>query len=69
MERRTRASLLWGAVGGLSFLVLVQAWRLLGGEPVTTRAAAGAAVVAAAGAAVLAYLAEGTVGGADRRQP
>ena len=69
MERRTKASLLWGAVGGLSFLVLVQAWQLLGGEPVTTAVAAGTSVVAAVGATVLTYVLEGAIGSADRRQP
>jgi hypothetical protein len=31
MDERTRASLLWGVVGALSFLVLAQAARLLVG--------------------------------------
>ncbi len=41
----TRAHLVWGVVGGLSFLVLLQAYELISGyrAPITTKA--GLAVV------------------------
>lgn len=59
MRPRTKASLLWGVVGGMTFLVLAQGYRLVApfdpGYPtlfgvalVVTAAAAGAAHVVAA---------------------
>ncbi len=49
MDSRTRASLLWGAVGALSFLVLAQGYRLVGdldmGLPVLLIVAVGVFVV------------------------
>ena len=55
MHSRTRASLLWGVVGALSFLVLVQGYELLAAEPVTLGAKAGVALAVAAGASLLTY--------------
>ncbi|WP_253736486.1 hypothetical protein [Halohasta salina] len=31
MRRRTKSSLLWGAIGALTFLVLAQGYRIVGG--------------------------------------
>lgn len=59
MRPRVRSSLLWGVVGGLVLLVLVQGMRLLGGPDVSTTVVAGAALVAGVGAAVATYLVEG----------
>jgi len=57
VDPRTRASLLWGTVGGLAFLVLVQAYHLLGGAFVGITVMGGTAllvtVVTAASAHVL----------------
>jgi len=58
VNARTRASLLWGAVGGLSFLVLLQGYHLLGGESVSVPVAVGATVVAAVGSVLLTRVAE-----------
>ncbi len=53
---RRRASLLWGLVGALAFLVLVQGFELLGGESVTVAVKAGVAVAVGVAAAVSSYL-------------
>ncbi|PYZ03067.1 hypothetical protein C8039_13215 [Halogeometricum sp. wsp3] len=45
MDPRTKASLLWGVVGGLAFLVLIQGYELLAGVPVSIPAKARVAVV------------------------
>ena len=58
MHPRTKASLLWGLVGALAFLVLVQGYELLAGQRVTVGAKAGVAVAVAAGATVLTYTAQ-----------
>lgn len=51
-----RASLLWGLVGVLAFLVLVQGFELLGGESVTVAVKAGVAVAVGVAAAMSSYL-------------
>jgi len=56
MEPRTRASLLWGMVGTLSFLVGLQAYHLLGGAFVGIGAVVGVAVCVGLVSATLAYL-------------
>lgn len=53
---RRRASLLWGLVGALAFLVLVQGFELLGGQSVTVAVKAGVAVAVGVAAAVSSYL-------------
>lgn len=53
---RRRASLLWGLVGALAFLVLVQGFELLGGESVTVAVKAGVAVAVGVAAAMSSYL-------------
>jgi len=52
----TRESVLWGVVAGLSFLVLVQGYELLGDERVTVLVKAGVAVLVALAAGVTAHL-------------
>jgi hypothetical protein len=49
MTPRQKSSLLWGLVGALAFLVLVQAYRLFGGQ-LTVGPAAIAAVALLVGA-------------------
>jgi hypothetical protein len=44
MDPRLKASLLWGLVGGLAFLVLVQGYELTAGERVSLTLKAGIAV-------------------------
>jgi hypothetical protein len=55
MDPRTKASLLWGAVGGLAFLVLVQGYELLAGTPVSISAKVGVAVAVTVGAMLVSY--------------
>jgi len=57
LSPEARASLLWGVVGGLAFLVLVQGYELLGDASVTVPAKVGVALVVAAGATLLTYVA------------
>jgi len=56
VDPHVRASLLWGVVGGLAFLVLVQAYHLLGGEFVGIATMGGVAVAVAGVTAVAAHL-------------
>lgn len=56
MDPRLKASLLWGAVGALSFLVLVQGYELFTDERLTFAlkfAVAGGVALAAAGSTYL----------------
>ncbi|AAV47310.1 unknown [Haloarcula marismortui ATCC 43049] len=55
MDPRTKASLLWGVVGGLAFLVLIQGYELLAGVPVSIPAKAGVAVAVGVGATLTSY--------------
>ncbi|WP_424001970.1 hypothetical protein ACOZ4I_00560 [Haloarcula salina] len=55
MKPRTKSSLLWGVVGGLAFLVLVQGYELLAGVPVTVAVKAGVTLAVAVGAALATY--------------
>jgi hypothetical protein len=56
MNPRVKSSLLWGLVGGMAFLALVQGYHLVGGEfvGVTPMVAGGLGVLAAT--TVLAHL-------------
>ena len=54
---RLRASALWGLVGGLSFLVLVQGYDLVAGAGVGGLAKAGVALAVAVVAAAVTHLA------------
>jgi hypothetical protein len=65
MRLRTRSSLLWGAVGGLAFLVLLQGYELLAAQPVDLGVKFGVAVLVTAGAAALTYAAHGRLPGSE----
>ena len=58
-RERVKASVLWGVVGGLAFLVLYQGYLLAGGDGVPGTAVVGVALAVAAGATALAYYGEG----------
>lgn len=57
MDPRVKASLLWGVVGGLAFLVLVQGYELATSRSVAVVVKALVATVVAAVAAVTVHLA------------
>ncbi|MFC6731429.1 MULTISPECIES: hypothetical protein [unclassified Haladaptatus] len=61
MNPRTKASLLWGVIGALSFLVLLQAYELVAGQPVDLLVKFAVALVVGVGATVVTYLAEPTL--------
>jgi uncharacterized membrane protein len=63
VEPRTKASLLWGVIGALTFLVGIQAFRLLTGEGATLLVAVGVALLVGVTAAATTYLLEGRVTG------
>jgi hypothetical protein len=52
---RTKASVLWGVVGGLAFLVLVQGYELIAGVGVTALVKAAVALLVAVGTVAAAY--------------
>ena len=52
MRPATKEVLLWGVIGGLSFLVLAQGYELLAEDPISAAVKAGVAMVVAVGAAV-----------------
>jgi hypothetical protein len=55
MDARQKDSLLWGAVGGLAFLVLVQGYELLAEQGVAVAVKAGVAVAVLAVTAAAAH--------------
>jgi hypothetical protein len=55
MDPRIKSSLLWGVVGALAFLVLLQGYELLAAQRVTLAAKVSVAVVVAVGATLLTY--------------
>ncbi|MFT4880178.1 MAG: hypothetical protein ACI9CA_000543 [Natronomonas sp.] len=55
MDARQKDSLLWGAVGGLAFLVLVQGYELLAEQGVAFLVKTGVAVVVLAVTALAAH--------------
>ncbi|WP_276273761.1 hypothetical protein [Haloarcula litorea] len=57
MDPATKSSLLWGVVGALSFLVLVQGYELFAGVGVAVTAKAGVALAVGAAAALLTHVA------------
>jgi len=61
MGARVRSALAWGAVAGLTFLVLVQGYALVASPPVGFLARIGLGVVVGAVGAVAAYAAEGAL--------
>jgi hypothetical protein len=52
---RTKASALWGLVGGLAFLVLVQGYELIAGVGVTALVKGAVALVVAGATVAAAY--------------
>jgi len=56
---RVKASVLWGAVGAMTFLVLHQAYLLLDGEFTSIGAVAAVTLLVGLVAGVASYLAEG----------
>lgn len=66
MDPRHKASALWGVVGGLSFLVLVQGYELAAGTRVGVASKAGVALAVAALAALLTHVARPRVHGNER---
>ena len=56
MNPRTKASLLWGVIGALTFLVGLQAFRLATGEGATLPVAVGVALLVGVTAAASTYL-------------
>ena len=58
MRPRVKASLLWGAVGVLAFLVLLQGYELWTGYRYSLGVKFGVSVAVAAGATVTSYLAD-----------
>lgn len=67
MEPRAKASLLWGAIGALTFLVGIQAFRLLTGEGATLLVAVGVALIVGITAAATTYVMEGRVTGSKEQ--
>lgn len=56
MDPRTKSSVLWGLVGGLAFLVLLQGYELFAGTLVDLGVKFGVAALVAVGATVLSYV-------------
>ncbi|WP_338726853.1 hypothetical protein [Haladaptatus sp. DJG-WS-42] len=67
MHPRTKASLLWGVVGALAFLVLVQGYELLTSQPVDLLVKGGVALLVFVGATVLTNLADRRLAAGKRR--
>ena len=63
MRPRLKASLLWGVVGTLGFLVLLQGYELIAGHRYSVAVKAGAALVVLVGASALSYVADGVLAG------
>jgi len=61
--RRLKASLLWGVVGGLAFLVLLQGFELLTGQRVSIGVKAGVTLAVLVAATGLTYAAHGRLPG------
>jgi len=66
MDPERKASALWGVIGGLSFLVLVQGYELAVATRVGVAHKAGVALAVAALAALLTHLARPRVHGNER---
>jgi len=63
---RVKSSLLWGAVGAMTFLALHQAYLLLDGEFTSVGAVAGVTLLVGIVAGVASYLAEGWLARKER---
>lgn len=59
MDPRIKSSFLWGIVGVLSFLVLLQGYELLADEAVSIGVKAGVALLVGATAGVASHVARG----------
>ena len=66
-RERVKASVLWGVIGALTFLVLYQGYLLVGGDGVPGAAVVGVALAVATGTMVLAYLGEGWLARRNKR--
>lgn len=58
MSARTKASLLWGVIAALAFLVLAQGYNLIGSEQISIGVMVGVAVLVGLVASVLSWVAE-----------
>lgn len=67
MRPRLKASLLWGMIGALSFLVLAQAYTLFNGQSVPFLAKLGVAALVGIGATGTTYVADGVLSERNRR--
>ena len=56
MDPAAKSSLLWGLVGGLSFLVLIQGYHLFGGDFVGFRVMGGVTIAVFAVTAIMSHL-------------
>lgn len=66
MDARRKDSLLWGVVGGLAFLVLVQGYELLADEGVALAVKAGVAAAVLAVTALAAHTLRPQLAGNER---
>ncbi len=66
MDPRHKASALWGVVGGLSFLVLVQGYELAVGVRLGVTVKTGVALAVVVAATLLTHLARPRVRGNER---
>jgi hypothetical protein len=66
MDARQKDSLLWGVVGGLAFLVLVQGYELVADESVALTVKAGVAVAVLAVTALAAHALRPRLAGNER---
>jgi hypothetical protein len=66
MDARRKDSLLWGVVGGLAFLVLVQGYELVADESVALTVKAGVAVAVLAVTALAAHALRPRLAGNER---
>ena len=65
MDPVRKSSVLWGVVGGLAYLVLLQGYELVAGATVSLGVKFGVAVLVAVGAAALTYAAAGRLPGSE----
>ena len=63
MRPRLKASLLWGVIGTLGFLVLLQGYELLADYRYAVTVKVGAAAVVLVGATAVSYVADGVFAG------
>ncbi|MCO8242440.1 MULTISPECIES: hypothetical protein [unclassified Haladaptatus] len=61
MNPRVKASLLWGVVGALAFLVLLQGYQLVTGYRYSVPMIVGTTLVVAIGAPIFTYIAHGAL--------